>query len=199
MDTRPLVKLPGDLFARCIDWGARSVLGYERGEKESSRQYARPGIDKSISKQALGKLAECAFCIYYNLDPDLLDWSPRLDRGWDCELFRVRVDVKGSDTEYLIWPVTKDWVPDNFNLFAQVQRLEENLFAIGGWCLRRNFFKRCHVAPPPDWLDPWTKHLHWTELRQDKITAETIEGLRWAARAIREGKVPEYIMGKWPC
>ena len=55
---KPTVKVTPEWMAKSLAWSERSVLGYANGEKEASRQYARPGIDKSVDKQLLGKAGD---------------------------------------------------------------------------------------------------------------------------------------------
>jgi hypothetical protein len=163
------VIVPPEWMERSLRWAERSVLGYENGEKEKSRAYARPGIDKSIDKQLMGKAGECAFCGYLRLDPELLDWGPKCDDGWDIEYCNQLIDVKASGTEYLMWPITKNEIlaRTRATVFASMHRLDRkrpDLFDIGGWCSKSHFIQHHHVAPPPTFLDRGTKHLHPDEI-----------------------------------
>ena len=49
-------------MVRSFAFAERCVAGYERGDKDVSRQYERPGIATNLDAQTLGKAAECAFC-----------------------------------------------------------------------------------------------------------------------------------------
>jgi hypothetical protein len=163
------VTVPPEWMDRSRRWAERSVLGYERGEKERSRAYARPGIDTSVDAQLLGKAGECAFCCFMGLDPEQLSWGPRCDDGWDVEYCNQLIDVKATGTEYLIWPVTKnEWLPRaRATIFASMHRLDRwrpELFDIGGWCTKDHFIARHRVAPPPTFMDRGTKHLHRDDL-----------------------------------
>jgi hypothetical protein len=161
------VIVPPKWMDRSLRWAERSVLGYERGEKERSRACARPGIDKSVDHQLLGKAGECAFCGFMGLDPELLNWGPKCDDGWDIEYCKQLIDVKASGTECLIWPITKDWLESaRATVFASMHRPDRkrpDLYEVGGWCTKSHFIKHHHVAPPPN-FDPGTKHMHRDEL-----------------------------------
>lgn len=147
----------------------RRAVGFrlQKRPEKSSRQYARPGIDKSVDAQLLGRAGECAFCCFLNLDPATsLDWSANLDSGWDMVVRGRRIDVKSSGTEYLMWPVTKNGFLQQCeaHLFVLVSRLEEDLFEIGGWITVANFIANHHTARPPAFMDEGTKYLHKSEL-----------------------------------
>ena len=164
MKQQQQVLVPPEWMERSLCWAERSVLGYGRGEKEKSRAYARPGIDKSVDSQLLGKAGECAFCAFMGLDPELLNWGPRCDDGWDIEYCSQLIDVKASGTECLIWPVTKNefLARAQATLFASMHRLDRSrpdLYDIGGWCTKSHFIQNHQVAPPPN-FDPGTKHMH---------------------------------------
>lgn len=164
---KPRIKLPREWIDRSQLWAERSVLGYERGEKENSRRYARPGIDRSVSHQFLGRAAECAFCLFLGIDPGAdLDWSPRPDLGWDVERFGLRIDVKGTRTAYLMWPVTKNGFlyQCEAHVFALVRQIEPDLYEMSGWLTLQEFIDRHHDATAQDRLDEGTKFLHAREL-----------------------------------
>jgi hypothetical protein len=175
-----LVKLQRQWMVRSFAFAERCVKGYEDGEKDISRQYERPGIATSLDAQTLGKAAECAFCIDNDLDPmTALDWTPKLDPGWDVVIRERKIDVKGTDTEMLMWPVTKNAFLEQCpaDLFVLVRRLvrprtktmkdilEADTFEVSGWVTVKEFIAKHHTAPPPSWLDAGTKHMHMDELR----------------------------------
>ena len=154
---KPLVKVPPEWMARSLAWAERSVAGYNNGEKERSRALARPGIDKSVDAQLLGKAGECAFCKFMCLDPGLLDWGPKCDRGWDIEYLRHLIDVKASGTRLLIWPVTKNEFLSETpaELFAAVHRPrrdEVDTYEMLGWTTVSIFVTQHLTARPPDYL-----------------------------------------------
>jgi hypothetical protein len=166
---KPLIKLPRKWMERSLAFGEQSVDGYDKREKEASRIYARPGIDKSVPHQFFGKGGECAYCLHFGLDPERkLDWSKRLDPGWDVEQLGVLVDVKSTRTQFLMWPITKnEWLHQcRADVFVMVRYLGGDLFEIGGWITKPDFIRRHHVATADDGkrLDPGTKHLHVSEL-----------------------------------
>ena len=166
---KPRIKLDEKWLEQARAFAEQSVSGYRSGQKESSRQYARPGIDKSVDAQLLGRAGECAFCCFLNLDPATsLDWSANLDSGWDMVVRGRRIDVKSSGTEYLMWPVTKNGFLQQCeaHLFVLVSRLEEDLFEIGGWITVANFIANHHTARPPAFMDEGTKYLHKSELME---------------------------------
>jgi hypothetical protein len=177
---RRQIKLQQQWMVRSFAFAEKSVASYERGEKDASRQYARPGIDTSLDAQTLGKAAECAFCIDNNLDPLIeLDWTPNLDPGWDLIIRERKIDVKGTDTEMLIWPVTKNKFFEQCpaDLFVLVRRivrprtkktediLASDTFEISGWIKVSEFIAKHHVADASSWMDENTKHMHMDELR----------------------------------
>jgi hypothetical protein len=145
------------------EWAERSVAGYAAGHKEASRAYARPGIDKSVDKQLLGKAGEVAHCLYFNIDPNILDWGPRCDPGWDVVQMRMKIDIKSTDTAYLMWPVPKNVFVPTADIFSLACRLDGRggaRYEMSGWFSRKAFLMRRKIAPPPEWMDPNTKHVH---------------------------------------
>jgi hypothetical protein len=166
---KPMVRVPHKWMVRSLAWAERSVRGYANCEKESSRAYARPGIDRSVDAQLLGKAGECAFCLFTGIDPERLDWGARCDNGWDVVEFNRRIDVKASGTEHLIWPVTKNsfLMSTPAELFTAVRRpnkLERDLYEMAGWVTVTHFRTNHHIAPPPEGFDRGTKHLANDEL-----------------------------------
>jgi hypothetical protein len=166
---RPIVRVPPDLAERCQEWAHRSVAGYANGDKENSRQYARPGVDRDPDMQFRGKAGECAYALFFGLDPySAIDWSPRLDHGWDIRHLGLLIDVKASDTPKLMWPRTKRHFLGQTpaDIFAFAHRIERSgTFELSGWISVRDFIARHHVAPPPEWLDPTTQFMNKDELR----------------------------------
>lgn len=177
---RQPIKLPPEWLDRSRRWAERSVAGYARGEKEHSRQYARPGIDKSIAHQLLGKAAECAYCLHAGIDPATLDWSPRPDCGWDIRQCGLRIDVKGTRTEYLMWPVTKNGFLHELNVdvFVLVRQIELGLYDLAGWSTVPHFIQLHHIATAADRLDPGTKYLHFSELPEIRILGGILKRAR---------------------
>lgn len=178
---KPLIKLPPEWMARARAWAETSVDDYARGAKENSRRYARPGIDKSIPHQMMGKAAECAFCLHLGLDPEILDWSPKPDPGWDVEQFGLRIDVKGSRTPYLIWPVTKNGYLHQCkaDIFVLVRQMgASDLYEISGWTTVPYFIELHHVATARDRLDAGTKHMHFSDLPDIAIFCSVLESLK---------------------
>jgi len=174
------IKLQRQWMVRSFAFAERCVAGYERGDKDVSRQYERPGIATNLDAQTLGKAAECAFCIDNHLDPQTaLTWDENLDPGWDVVIRERKIDVKGTDTEMLMWPVTKNDFLDQCpaDLFVLVRRLVRprsktmddilacDTFEISGWVTVKEFIKNHHVADASSWMDENTKHLHMNELR----------------------------------
>ena len=99
--------------------------------------------------QAMGKLGEVAFCLWANLDPDrALDWSPRLDRGYDVQLNRARIDVKTTGTDCLIWPVTKNHFLNTapIDIFVLVEAAERPIVYLSGWINKARFIRDHEVA-----------------------------------------------------
>jgi hypothetical protein len=178
--TRQTIKLSRAWMVRSYAFGEKSVAGYDDGMKEASRHYARPGIDKSPDAQTLGKASEVAFCLDLCLDPlTKLDWTPMPDPGWDLIVRERKIDVKGSDTEMLMWPVTKNEFLEHCpaHLFVLVRRLSRphgktmediiacDTFEISGWITVKEFIAKHHVADASSWMDENTKHMHMDELR----------------------------------
>lgn len=183
---KPRLTLPPKWRDRSSQWAERSVLGYERGEKERSRTYARPGIDKSVDAQYLGKAGECIYCLHFGIDPERLDWSPRCDSGIDVVHLGLSIDVKASNTEFLMWPVTKNkWLDAvRATIFALVRRIDKpaDLFEMSGWVSVKYFIANHNSAPPPKFLDAGTKHLHESELWPSSIFEECAARNRaWAS------------------
>lgn len=208
---KPVVRVPHEWMERSLAWAERSVLGYGNGEKERSRAYARPGIDKSIDAQLLGKAGECGFCLHMGIDPEELDWGPKTDVGWDVKLYaRLCVDVKATDTEYLIWPVTKNGFFDRpkAHIYALARRLKPDVFEMSGWVRARYFIQHHKTAPPPTHFDAGTKCMHhsvlWPieELQLSAHLRGALEGWEIAAvaasDAIQVGKNAEFVTGEWP-
>lgn len=156
-----------------MQWGERSVEGYANKEKEASRPYARPGIDKDVRLQAMSRIGECAVCIYLNHNPEDLDWGPKLDRGWDIVDLGKKLDVKTSAKRLLIWPVTKNNFldPPKADIFVSVNGrdwLFENrsFVLLLGWVTTQRFIREHKVAPPPADLDKGTKYMEPAQLDQ---------------------------------
>lgn len=153
-------------------WAQRSVKGYADKEKEASRAYARPGIDTNPRYQALGRIGECAFCLYVHLSPKVLDWGPDCDPGWDVK-FREKVfDVKTSTTTKLIWPVTKNHFlePPKADIFVAAHGRDwfyddKPAVILLGWIPTLVFIREHKIAPPPDHFDPGTKYMDAEMLR----------------------------------
>jgi hypothetical protein len=184
------IKVDPALMARSLEFAQRSVLGYERGEKEASRAHARPGIDKSVDEQMKGKAGECAFCQFVGVSPlTELDWTPKTDLGWDLIWRTRKIDVKTTDTSALIWPVTKGWLEEcKANVFVLVRRiakprrdeLADNIalqrydtFEISGWITVKDFIAQHRVADEQHRFDTGTKYM----------PAETLTEFTEAARA----------------
>lgn len=162
MDTRVKIETPRSLVDRAIEWGRASVMGYRSGEKEASRQFARPGIAESLDAQAMGRLGEIAFCLWAGVDPnEVLDWGKRPDRGYDMLLGKARIDVKTSGTDCLIWPVTKNNFLDSapIDIFVLAGAEERPLIYLLGWVSKRFFVRRHLSADEAHRFDTGTKYL----------------------------------------
>lgn len=165
----PTIKLSQELEAACVAWGARSCGGYTRGEKNGSLIYARPGIAQSVPHQAMGKMGECAFCLWVGLDPRKdVDWSPKLDPGWDFILNGAKVDVKASATRKLMWPVTKNaFLPAApFHFLVLVEVRNPPVCMISGFASKPEFIARHKIADGSTNLDAGTKYLDRQDLRR---------------------------------
>jgi hypothetical protein len=109
MDSRPKLTLPPELWERCAEHGRRTVGDFERNAFPNSGAFSSDGIDRDPFQQARAKAAECLFTLWAGLDPrTALAWRPGPDDGGDVEVGHTRVDVKGTNTTCLIWPVTKN-------------------------------------------------------------------------------------------
>jgi hypothetical protein len=198
-ETRPVIDLPWEWLERCFHWGKQSVGGYERKEKEGSRQYARPGIAESVDYQSLGKMGEVAFCLWAGIDPERLDWGPKTDNGVDIEHLGHKVDVKASRTMCLIWPVTKMHFLDRSpaDRFVAVNGRERPRMVILGWMPRDRFIKHHKVAPPPDHWDAGTPYMDAVDLLP-MTQFDGPESKAWAELSIIKGIQWKYIQGLWP-
>ena len=162
--------LADDLVARCKAWGTRSSDDYVALKKENSRQYARPGIAENPDAQIMGRMGECAFCLWLEIDPlTALDWTPQCDSGFDVLWKGKRIDVKtnGGFPPLLMWPVTKNHFLQTSpaDIFVLVGGGDRPLMTIEGWIGRGHFIRLCHVAPTPKQrLDPGTKYMPAKEL-----------------------------------
>lgn len=152
-------------------WARRSVEGYGRGDKEASRAYARPGVDSNVKLQAMGRMGECAFCLFIGQSPRVLDWGPLCDAGWDVVHLNRKIDVKTSATSKLIWPVTKNHFlgecrTDIFVAVNGAAWLFQDMptYTLLGWTGLSRFISEHRVAPPPDHFDPETKYMDVKQL-----------------------------------
>jgi hypothetical protein len=178
---KTIIKLPRLWMMRSLMYAEKAVPSYDNPKKDKS--WARPGVI-SINRQMLGKAGECVFCLFQNLDPDeMLNWiTPWPDVGWDLIIRERKVDVKTSDTEYLIWNVlkNKELPKCPADLFVLVRRLRHptekqkedqkvlltlDEFEVSGWISVKEFIAKHHSAPAGHWMDEHTKHMHMDELR----------------------------------
>jgi hypothetical protein len=169
MDTKVRIDAPRELVDRCIEWGRASKRGYREGKKEASRKYARPGIAESLDAQSMGKLGEVAFCLWANLDPlRELDWSPRLDPGFDLILNRARIDIKASNTDCLIWPVTKNRRLDTapVDIFVLAEARQRPTIYLSGWITKKRFVAQHRQADEAHAFDTGTKFIHCSQLHR---------------------------------
>lgn len=182
---KPLImKLPRVWMLRSLKFGtdARDSYLKEGSKKDQSR--SRPGV-LTINRQMLGKSCECVLCLYQGMDPmKALDWrTPKPDVGWDLIIRTAKVDVKGTDTEYLMWNVRKrhelvNCPADRFVLIRRLKRppkkeennadalMELDQFEVTGWIGVKEFIAKHHVAGPDHpHLEVHTQHMHMSEIR----------------------------------
>lgn len=150
-----------NLVDKCYAFGEKVVDSYQRGKKEASRNLAlkgKPPIDADVEVQAAGRMAECAACIYLELDPiKELDWSSKCDGGYDFKMHNgIKVDVKASTHPHarkLIWPVTKvDFLEKAADvlLFAKVRLDKAQMLGVPvelvGWVFKDEFIQHHQIA-----------------------------------------------------
>jgi len=153
MDSK-LVKLPLEWVRRCSDFAERSVADYRAGRKNESLHFATHGMENDVDGQATSKMAECAFCLWADIDPGKgLDWSPRPDTGYDVIYRGSRVDVKQTKmtSRRLLWPFNKvDTLSrKHFDTFVLVKS-DIPWFEVARWTSKMHFLSARHIAGAGD-------------------------------------------------
>lgn len=157
------ISLPPDIVERCFDYGRRMVGEYERPRSignACSLALASHGAEKNALLQARSKMAECAFCLWFDLNPnDALRWDCFADQGWDIRLNNLLFDIKWSapNARFLIWPINKRHLfqAKRFDRIVLVTGIEPE-FSLRGWISKHLFEKSYQVAVAPNPLTAGT-------------------------------------------
>jgi len=141
------VIVPEWLMGKCHWFGQQVVEDYLAGRNPESRALAMNGVDKDVGMQTMGRVAECAVCLWAGLDPlQALNWSRHCDVGYDVMLKGYRFDIKASrnGAQYLIWPLTKNTLFDAkpFDALGFV-RVDDNTCDLVGW-IDKPIFRKHH-------------------------------------------------------
>lgn len=177
------ILIPAVLTSRCDDFGVAVCQSYAAGMKEWSKGLALEGrepIHNKPSVQALGRLCECAVCLYFKIGCDVLDWSDTCDVGHDLMIGGVTIDVKGSShpgAYRLIWPISKIEFMDKMADVLLFARLETNLprpgsVVLEGWTTKEIFLRDHKRADPREPLDTGTPYM----ARKDLIDMTVLKG-----------------------
>lgn len=153
MSRKPIeIHVPNRLLGQSRDYGEQVVRDYQAGNYSRSRDVGVPEyrIDGNVNAQTVGRICEVAGCLALGLDPDVLNWSRRPDRGYDFQYRGRFIDVKGTDhpkARRLIWPVSKRhlYADAPFHLLMLVKMLPfgDPFYGLAwaeGWITKNRFF-----------------------------------------------------------
>ena len=168
MDTKHVVTLPSIYIDRCIAQGELIVAGYAMGLNSASRAVSYRGAECDEKLQAEAKMAECAFCVWADIDPfKALHWGKRTDAGFDVVYNDARLDIKwaGPRGRYLIWSKAKNHIFDSKPVDALILVTGERpLVKVRGWLNKSEFCERRQTATQSHVLDEGTWFVHHSNL-----------------------------------
>jgi hypothetical protein len=167
MVLKPTVTLPNKWINESERYGLRVVNGYSDGRNPESLSVSSRGAEKNVALQAHARMAECAGCLHFGLDPTTaLDWSQFCDNGYDFIYAGVRWDVKATrNGHYLIWPVNKRDIFDSkqFDDLILIRGVQPT-FTIAGFILKSVFREEHRVAGGGHVLDRGTWYMDEEDL-----------------------------------
>jgi hypothetical protein len=145
------LKLPSEDIERSEAFGAERVRRYKAGLDPASLAVASHGAENNPKLQAFARMAECAFCRCYGLDPHvILPWAGGADGGFDVRL-GLRIDVKATSMSggFLIWPVNKRHIfaSKHFDVLVMVKGCVP-WFLVWRWLTKAEFAARRQEAGP---------------------------------------------------
>lgn len=163
-----IVIVPEIWMQRSRAFGQQVVSAYAAGLNPESRALALNGVDKDLETQAMGRVAECAVCLWAGIDPhQALNWSETCDYGYDVVLKGYRFDIKASrnGAQYLIWPITKNHLFDAkpFDALGFV-RVDGDRCDLVGWIDKPIFRKHHQIADEFHKLMCGTWFMHCSKL-----------------------------------
>lgn len=167
MVSKPTVTLPNEWVARSKNYARQVIDGYSNGRNSNSLAVSSHGAERDIRLQEHARMAECATCFHFGLDPDrMLNWSVYCDPGWDVIAHGVRWDVKATPTGcHLIWPINKRHIFESKRFDALILvRGREPTFTMVGFIIKPVFQHEHKIAPAGHVLDPGTWYMHENEL-----------------------------------
>jgi hypothetical protein len=156
-----------EIWMRASEAFARqSVDGWRTGRK--SRALSMDGAELNVDLQTMGRIAECAVCLWAGLNPGkILDWSDDFDCGSDLVLQGFRFDIKASrnGSQYLIWPISKNNLFDAkaFDALGFV-RVDHAHCELVGWTDKEIFRIHHEIAPEHHKLKCGTWFMHQSRL-----------------------------------
>jgi len=159
------VRLPSNLIARCQTYGERVVTDYGVGLNSASRAVSTHGADIDSRVQVLGRVAECAICLWCGLDVEQLNWTRGCDAGFDVLIEgRYRADIKATTERgrLLIWPIGKRHIfqSKQFDMLILARSIGDDEFSIRGWCTKRRFEREHLIADGLRGISNGTWYVH---------------------------------------
>jgi hypothetical protein len=148
------IAVPFELRDRCIDYGDAKIEEAKRNPNSRSASVAWGDALTNPDVWTRSKIAECAACLYFELDPvPTLRWGQGTDPGWD---FPVQVpggwplvDVKETHTKTLFWPIYKNSFFDQEPFHILISATAEiglSYATIHGWLSKGEFRARRIVS-----------------------------------------------------
>lgn len=162
------VIVPDSWHRRSREWGEALKQHYDGGGSPNSLAVSSHGAEGNIALQQSAKLAECAFCVWGNLDPgQALKWDLVPDGGFDAVWQGIKPDVKSTqhrNARYLFWPVKKTHLFDSkrFDVLVLVEAsIEDPRCTLRGWVKKSAFRRDRLVATEGDGtkLTPDTRYM----------------------------------------
>jgi hypothetical protein len=206
MAMKPTLSISAELTERSRQWALKFIKAAKSPPTAAharSRSLSYRGAEGNVSLLWSAKMAECALCLYLDLDPERdLQWSAP-DSGTDLTYRGVRIDVKHSahkEPRFCLWPLKKNHLFDKKQFDVIVLVSGGPTFAIEGWMGKEEFRGSCLIAGEDHPLDEGTRYVEVGELAHIESLAkdarESVRGkrLRQYAEKCEQAAIPREII-----
>ena len=182
------VTLPSDIIERCWKHGQRMVGKFAHPQdiwNIRSAALSSHGAEKNVNLLGRSKMAECAFCLWADIDVDRLNWTAIPDDGSDVLWRSIRIDIKHSSHDaprYCIWPRNKTHLFDGkqFDVIVQLFGIEP-ILTLQGWITKHEFRHLRKIAENVRGLDDGTRY----------VDTERLEPIETLVRFVADQAVDE--------